>query len=219
MDALPPFARAEDRLRNLYQLGLDSHAARVLVIGTPADAALAFGMPDAGLDVTVGGAASPGPGHERGAFDAVAFPGSLFRGRRDAGATALLHRAQSALRPGGVLLGHAERALSCARARGAIAFLPWSALHASLGTGPLQRALLRSGFVDAECYDVVPSITDPLALVPGQGAAAASYFARLARRHVGCRTQPARWLRVAVARLGWTGCMLPHMFFWARKPC
>ena len=82
-----------------------------------------------------------------------------------------------------------------------------------------KQALLRSGFVSAECYYVQPSIVSPMGLIPCERQAARAHFLRSIHSAQGHYSRPAYALRVLLAYFGLAGMQQPQLFFWARKPC
>lgn len=227
MDLRPPFATGAERLRLLYRLPLTGRESRILVIGTATEAASAFdpGTRSAVIEVVV-----PGEPVRSSAFDVVALPGALAAGNADplprlapVAPERLLALAYSALRPGGIVIGHLDHLLSVHGLRGVlrgrVGLGPWLRGWPII-TGPrCQDALVKSGFEAPECFYVEPQIAAPMAIVPVHPVAARSHFLRAIRRTRGQYSPPGYALRLALAGVRLGGALQPHLFFWARRPC
>ena len=223
MDSRPPFASGAQRLRLLYTLPLTGRESAILVIGSAADADAVFDRtaPHAKVDIV-----SPGSRVATSAFDVVALPGCLTDGGRQAvpseSPEQLLQAAYSALRPGGVVIGHLDHLLSAHAVRQALqgrGLDAWYRCRNLASAGRCGRILVRAGFAAPQCFYVEPRIAAPMAIVPVHPQAARSHFLRVIRRARGQYSLPGYVLRMALAGLRLGGALQPHLFFWARRPC
>ena len=227
MDSQPPFATGAQRLRLLYRLPLTGREARILVIGSHAEAEAVFGkaLPHATIEVV-----EPGTPIVSSGFDAVALPGSLVRGEVGAhrqesvvSPEQLLQLAYSSLRPGGIVLGHLDHLLSAhglrRAAQGRSTLVSWLRCRSVISGPRCQRTLSRLGFIGAECFFVEPQIEAPMAVVSVHPLTAKSHFLRAIRRTRAQYSAAGYVLRMTLAGLQLGGVLQPHLFFWAKRPC
>ena len=227
VDSRPPFATGAQRLRLLYRLPLTGQEVRILVIGSRTQAETAFGeaLPHASIEV-----AEPGSPVGSSGFDAVALPGSLVSGKAAAdrqqpavSPEQMLQVAYSALRPGGIVLGHLDHLLSAHGLRRALqgrsTLVSWLRCR-GVASGPrCQRTLSRLGFVGAECFFVEPQIEAPMAVISVHSLAAKSHFLKAIRRTRAQYSATGYLVRMTLATLRLGGALQPHLFFWAKRPC
>lgn len=227
MDTRPPYARGEARLRLLYRLPLSGREETILAIGGIDQARAALDRDALRASIDVVGADAPAASSR---YDAVVLPGSLTGageggppGRRSIGPAALLGRAHTALRPGGIVVGHLDHLASAHGVRqvlqGQISPGAWLRCRAVASGAQCHRALVDAGFDEPECFYVEPRIESPMVLVPVHALAARSHFLRAIRRTRGQYSTPGFLLRMALARIRLGGILQPHLFFWARRPC
>jgi hypothetical protein len=222
MDVAYPYAEDASRRQLLYRLPSAPLPRRLLIVGGDADLV----GPGWGGPVST---ATPEqlvtlPGDRPAAFEAVALPMVLGLPRRPGpGPAQQLGGAWRRLVPGGVVVGHVAQRLTLrrmARVGGMVA-----AAQSMGGTGALgsaddcTAALRRAGFVDPECYYVVPGLDAPMGLIPCHAAAARAQFLRATRASQGHFHPLAYAARLLLAHLGLGGMQQSHLFFWARKPC
>lgn len=218
-DARLPFARGEDRLRLLYTLPLTDAPACTLLVGADDGAARALrsGWASAVTQWSASALVEGLRGADAPSYDAVLLPGLLRAGAP--APAAIVRSALAALRPGGVLVGHAPNLLSAHALRGARHGplpLPWSAWATP---ARVERSLRRHGCVDAEAFFVEPRVASPMVLVPAARAAARRHFLIAVRRNRPLYGSAGYLLRLALAGCGLGGMLQPEIFFWARKPC
>lgn len=221
MDVAYPYAGDDDRRALLYRLPSIAPTRRLLVVGGDSgDWARHWGGPVTLTAPALLGAVAV---QQAGAFDAVAFPGTLTSPPDGTDATTLLRDARGALAPGGLVIGHVRHALALrplATAAGRRAL--WRTLSDPRHPGTPRRCLqmlVHAGYVDLSCYFVQPDLSAPMGLVPWQGPAARAHFIRAvwsAQGHHGRAAFAARWL-LAVA--GLAGLQQQDLFYWARTPC
>ena len=200
---------------------------KILVIGSRAEADAAF---DPSLPRTMFEVVAPGAQIPAMKFDAVALPGSLMcaddAGGLDgpsASPEQVLRLAHSALRPGGVVVGHIDHLLSAHGLRntlqGRVGLGSWLRYRGLISGRRCRQTLLRSGFAVPECFYVEPQIEAPMAVVPVHPLAAKSHFLRSIRRTRGQYSMTGFALRMALAGARLGGILQPDLFFWAQRPC
>jgi len=224
VDSRPPFATGEQRLRLLYRLPLSDGDNRILVVGSGADADSVFDptVSQAKVDVI-----APGNPLVASGFDVVALPGCLTRGGEAHSAPVpperLLELAFSALRPGGLVVGHLDHLLSVHGLRrmrqGPFAIGTWFRCRGLVSGRKCREALVQAGFAELDCFYVEPRIEAPMALIPVHPQAATRHFLSAIRRTRGQYSALGFGLRMALARARLGGILQPHLLFWARRPC
>ncbi len=222
MDIDFPFAEDKSRQQLLYRLPTAPAPRRLLLVGNDPDG-IARGWDGPVTTVAVvdlADAASP----DGADFDAVALPGLTdMVAAGGTGALRLLADARRRLVPGGLVIGHLEHALTLrrlARPRQVAAILASLVGGGLIGSAAgCRKALLQSGFVEPECYYVVPSFDAPMGLIPCHPVAARAWFLRAVRAAEGHFSAPAYASRLLLAFMGLGGHQQGQLFFWARKTC
>lgn len=214
-----PFARGEDRLRLLYTLPLVDTPAATLLIGEDNEEtrALRDGWSGAVTLMPVTALTQERCSTTTSGNDVVLLPGALRAGGPPPGQ--VVRAALAALRPGGVLVGHAVNMLSVHALHGVLRGelpRPWSGWAAP---ADVERSLREHGCVDAECFLVEPRAAAPMVLIPADRAAARRHFLIAVRRNRPMYDSPGYLLRLLLARCGLGGMLQPDIFFWARRPC
>jgi hypothetical protein len=217
MDVQYPYAEGPARRQLMYRLPLPAGPQSLLLVEGP-------GAPS-GLHEGWSGAVQRVDGESwlaasstaQTAFDVVALPGAWDLGAGVA-APDLLKRANAALAPGGVVVGHADHLLALRRlATPAGWWQAWRSPVASVRA--CRRVLQAAGFKQVSCFHVQPSLDDPMGLIPDDRAASRAQFLRAVRAEQGHFSAPAYAARVLLAQLGLGGLQQLQLFFWARKPC
>ena len=226
MSSRLPFALGEDRLRLLYRLPLSGAENSILVLNAAGTSSGRLFSNDVRFVTRDSGQLVGAESSAASAFDAVLLPGTLTSpASASSGMTArrLIALAHSALKPGGVLVGHLDHVLA-----------PRNVLAWTVGKQALKRAqawrgfetarrcvnsLHTVGFNDAECYYVEPNIGDPMALISSDVHAASTHFVRTVRRNRPLYSPVGYLVRASLAQAGLGGLLQSHLFLWARKPC